>query len=426
MRILKFILGGLTALIALAIVGCSTVGLPRVSTGPTDFTATPDLLAPHGGMEQVTTAENWREERAPFWRNMLLSQVYGTIPAPMAPEIVSDRIIASDILEGRAHLREVQLRLTIGEHSFRQDAHFIVPNTSGPHPVILGAGSCPNALILPFEGISAAPGVSYPDYCESGSEFMHSVATFIFGRYIEVPPLEQLIDRGFAYGAYYPGMVVPDNIETGMAALSSIREGEMEHGPYAAIGTWAWVAHRITDYIETSNELDADRIILFGHSRSGKSSLLAGALDDRIAGVISHQSGTAGAALQKNDVGETISSITESFPHWFTPSYALYADRAQDLPFDQHALVALMAPRPLLLGNSARDQWSDPRGSFASARSAGEVYELLGGDAFSAENLWDFDANADLAFQFREGTHGITPEDWRPFMQWLTVHFGNE
>ena len=178
------------------------------------------------------------------------------------------------------------------------------------------------------------------------------------------------------------------------------------------------------DYVETDPHLDESRVILFGHSRTGKSSLLGGALDPRIAGVISHQSGTGGAAIQKNGVGETIASITETFPHWFTPTYALHAEREEDLPFDQHALVALMAPRPLLLGNSARDQWSDPRGSFTAARAAGEVYALYGKPGFEARNLRGFDPEALLAFQFRGGTHGITPEDWNPFLEWLDAHFG--
>ncbi|MAI90271.1 MAG: hypothetical protein CBB65_07505 [Hyphomonadaceae bacterium TMED5] len=423
MRILKWIAGILATIIILAVVGCSTVGLPKVSATPETTRPQPDLLEPMGVMDQVRTAEDWTDERAPFWRNMLLSQVYGTIPEPVQAELLSDGVITTDLLDGRATLTAVRLKLTIGAHEFVQDVHFVIPNTPGPHPVILGAGSCPNTMTLPFEGVTVDEGVSYPDYCEMSNPVMSSLAHFIFGRYIETPPLEEIIDHGFAFGAYYPGMVVPDSTITGMEALGSIRQGTMEHGPYAAIGVWSWVASRIMDYVETSDTLDAERVILFGHSRTAKSSLLAGALDERIAGVISHQSGTGGAALQKNNVGESIEEITETFPHWFTPTYALYAGREADMPFDQHALVSLMAPRPLLLGNSARDRWADPRGTFSAARAAGEVYELLGAEPFSARNLNDFQPDATLAFQFRPGTHGITPEDWSPFLEWLDHHF---
>ena len=147
MQILKWIGLILIAAISLFVVGCSTIGLPHVSYKPKDFTPTPDLLAPIGGMEQVTTAEDWRSTRAPFWTDMLLSQVYGTIPDATPVEIVSDEIITTNFLDGAAAIRAVRLKLTIGEHDFLQDVHFVVPNLKGPHPVILGAGSCPNASV---------------------------------------------------------------------------------------------------------------------------------------------------------------------------------------------------------------------------------------------------------------------------------------
>ncbi len=424
LRVLKWIGIVVLGLVTLTVVGCSTVGLPKVSSKPANIVGQPNLLDPIGGMDKVTSVEAWEQEREPFWRNMLLSQVYGSIPDATPTKLISARKVDGDFLHGKADFYEVQLELTIGDKAFRQDVHFVVPKTAGTHPVILGAGSCPNHLTLPGFPASVPEGVSYPGYCDS-SGFSKDLAHFIFGRYVETPPLEQLIDHGFAYGAYYPGMVVPDDSETGMAALTEIRKGQMTHGPYAAIGIWAWVASRLTDYIETSPVLDENRVILFGHSRMGKSSLLAGALDNRIAGVIAHQSGTGGASLQKNDVGESIAQITKSYPHWFTPSYELYTDRAQDMPFDQHALVAMMAPRPLLLGNSNRDKWADPRGSFAAARAAGEVYELYGKDGFNAKSLKDFQKDALLAFQFRPGTHGITPEDWTPFLAWLDARFSD-
>ena len=423
--ILKWTGLALTGIITLGVVGCSTIGLPHVSASPPDIAAQPDLLAPIGGEPQVLTAEDWETQRAPFWKNMLLSQVYGSIPPATAIETVSHTVINPDFLDSRASLVAVRLRLTIGDQSFLQDVHFVIPNTKGPHPLILGAGSCPDDIALPFEGVERLEGVLYPGYCD-GEGFSASLAHFVFGRYIETPPLEDLIDHGFAFGAYYPGMIVPDSPDAALGILDNLPKSGMDHGPYGAIGIWAWVASRITDYVETDVAFDADRVILFGHSRSGKSSLLAGALDSRIAGVIAHQSGTGGAALQKNDIGEPIKEITSTYPHWFTPSYALYASRANELPFDQHMLVAMMAPRPLLLGNSARDQWSDPKGSFAAAKAAGAVYELYGEDGFTAKNLKDFNPRETLAFQFREGTHGITPEDWTPFLEWLDVHFGGQ
>lgn len=421
LRILKWVGIVILGLICLLVVGCSTMALPRVNSLPDGAKATPGLLVPMGGMEQVTSVDQWEDERAPFWKNILLSQVFGSQPPELPVTVARENMIRTDLFGGKASLKAVTLQFGDTELGLSLDVHFVVPNSKGPHPVVLGAGFCPNHAALPFEGVEP-PDTDYPGFCDGS--WADPLFRFIFGRYISAPPVEDLIDHGFAFGAYYPGQIVPDSKSLAQAALDSLPRSNMDHGPYGAIGVWAWAASRIEDYIETDIGLDENRVILFGHSRYGKSSLLAGALDTRIAGVISHQSGTGGSSLQKNDIGEPVKDITRNYGHWFSPSYALYAGREQDMPFDQHALVALMAPRPLLLGNSTRDKWSDPKGSFDAARAAGEVWEIYGEPAFRPENLRDFSPEDRLAFTFRGGTHGITPEDWTPFLEWLDVQFG--
>lgn len=425
-KILKWAFLTIIAGISTLVVGCSTVGLPHVSYRPVDMPASPDLLAALDGQPEITTPDQWGSERAPYWLGQLETHVYGSIPDAIPTETLSREIISTDILESAASLVAVQLNLTVNDQNYLQDVHFVVPNTKGPHPVILITGACPNTNTFPFEGIDPRPDVPFPGWCSSGDGWQTNLAHFVFGRYIETPPLNDLINAGFAVGAFHPGALVPDTQEAGLASLETLNAGLTDEPPMAAIGVWAWVTSRILDYIETDDMLDENRVIPFGHSRTAKSALLAGAIDPRIAGVISHQSGTGGAALQKNGIGESIEQITSSYPYWFTPAYAGYSNREAELPVDQHALIALMAPRPLLLGNSARDQWADPQGSFAAAKAAGEVYELLGAPPFDPVNLKDFQADAPLAFQFREGTHGITPEDWGPFLEWLTVHFGQD
>ncbi len=421
LRVLKWAALVFAALFLLAVVGCSTIALPRVTATPEGATPTPDLLAPIGGMARVETVENWEAERAPFWTNMQLSQVFGSIPPELPVSVRSDETLRNDLFDGKASLRAVTLEFGQQTPALTIDVHFVIPNTDGPHPIVLGSGFCPNHTALPFDGVEP-PQTDYPGFCDGS--WADGLFKFIFGRYITTPPLEHLIDHGFAFGAYYPGQIVPDSSRRAADALAALPGGEMTHGPYATIGAWAWAASEINTFLDADPAFDPDGVILFGHSRYGKSSLLAGALDRRIDGVIAHQSGTGGASLQKNGIGEPIESISDTYPHWFTETYALYIDRVEDMPFDQHALVALMAPRPLLLGNSARDKWSDPKGAFDAARAAGAVYELYGSDAFDARNLKDFQPASDLAYQFREGTHGITPEDWAPFLDWLDAHFG--
>ncbi|MAP95400.1 MAG: hypothetical protein CMK07_10655 [Ponticaulis sp.] len=406
----------------LMLVACTAAGLPKVHKWPEPFPGAPALLEPVGSMSAVSTTAQWQTERAPYFRELLLNEIYGSIPPATPFKPVSRKVLSEDILGGEASLIAVRMILNIQDESYLQDLHIVVPNTEGPHPLILGAGSCPNDVTLPYEEIVRPRHVIYPDYCNA-SGVTEGLSKFVFGRYIETPPIKRLIREGFAYGAYYPGMVIPDEDEAGVERLATINRNPGPNGPYGAVGVWAWTASRLADYLETEPAIDPERIILFGHSRMAKSSLLAAALDDRFAGVMTHQSGTAGASLQRNEVGESIAEITERYPHWFSPRYAEYANNDVSVPVDQHALIALVAPRPVFLGNAEHDQWSDPQGAFSAAQAASPVYQLYGEEPFTARTLRDFQPEAPIAYQFRNGTHGITPEDWRAMRKWLAAHF---
>jgi len=166
----------------------------------------------------------------------------------------------------------------------------------------------------------------------------------------------------------------------------------------------------------------ASRIATFGHSRYGKTALLTALWSDNIAAVVSHQSGTGGASLSRGKKGETVTQILSSYPHWFAPSFAKY-DTDAPIEVEQHHLLALIAPRPVLLGNARRDVWSDPEGGFHSAIGADSIYELYDKKGLTVEKLNQFDPSADLSFWIRGGTHGIVKEDWPAFLEFLDFHF---
>ncbi len=132
------------------------------------------------------------------------------------------------------------------------------------------------------------------------------------------------------------------------------------------------------DYLEQDRDVDASKVIVFGHSRLGKTSLWAGASDKRFAGVISNNSDVAVLRCQNASLGETIARINISFPHWFCRNFTNYNRNEYALPVDQHELLALIAPRPLYVASAEEDQWADPRGEFLSAYHATPVYELYG------------------------------------------------
>ena len=160
------------------------------------------------------------------------------------------------------------------------------------------------------------------------------------------------------------------------------------------IGAWAWGLQRAVDYLVTAPGIDPRRIVVTGHSRLGKAALLAAAFDERIALAIPHQAGCGGSAPSRARIAigkpfntldtprtkppETVADINDAFPHWFNGNYKLFNDAPERLPFDQHCLVALCAPRPVLFTNAQEDEWANPDGQFEVLKAADPVYRFLG------------------------------------------------
>ena len=147
---------------------------------------------------------------------------------------------------------------------------------------------------------------------------------------------------------------------------------------WGVISTVAWGAMRALDYLEMDRDVDTDRVALMGHSKMGKAALWTAAQDERFALVISAQSGCAGAALWRRRSGETLSKMITRFPYWLSRNAWKFENKEEDLPVDQHMLLALVAPRPVYIASATDDSWADPRGEFLSAYHASPVYELFG------------------------------------------------
>jgi dienelactone hydrolase len=244
--------------------------------------------------------------------------------------------------------------------------------------------------------------------------------------------IEQSIDRGYAVATAYYGDIFPDKPDFSDGVYSQFhapREGQKSPGDSAcgAVAMWAWGLHRIIDYLVTIPELDKSRIAVTGHSRLGKTALVAAAFDDRVALAIPHQAGCGGTgpSRSKNPKAESVQRINTSFPHWFDDNFKKFNESTERLPFDQHCLVALCAPRPVLYTNGVEDQWANPDGQFEMLKAASPVYKLCGAEGIGASELPALGKLVDspLGYYLRTGPHVSDPEYWKVFLDFADKHF---
>lgn len=406
----------------LVVSGCAKITLAWADLSADGAVATPDVLGEFNGDGPVTSLSQWQASRAPALRTAFEKYVYGAFPDESTVSVLSARAVDLDAFGGLATLYESRLQASVrfGDTDNKTEVFLLnalIPNNAPNAPVVLMQTFCPRWDTIPHEKISRPKKSGGCGGAGSG------LMRYIFGRYIATPPIEEILNRGYAIATIYPSEFVPDRRETGLAALAALSDGRPAGSEqWGAIAAWGFGYSWMVDALRQMPAISATKFIAYGHSRYGKAALVAAAYDKRINGVISHQSGTGGASLNAGKKGESIADITSSYPHWFAASYANAADRYL-LPIDQHQLLALIAPRPILLGNARRDVWSDPNGAFRAAMGADAVYELYGVKGLDQQRLGTWRPDAELSFWIRPGTHGVVKEDWPAFLEFLDAHF---
>lgn len=408
-------LGAVLFLAAGGVVGCNTL-LPAVDMKYAGPAAAPPVLGPFGDDPTVTTAADWRERRAPLLRAALEREVYGPMPPAGSPRVEARTPIATTAIGPDATAEQWTVRVS-ATRVFNMV--LVTPKAPGPHPVIIMQNFCGNHAAFADRPANIAEPLTYVmEMCDS--RWVEPALEGVFGRYINGPPFKEVARRGYAVALFYAGDVVADVEAEGLATLGEFADASGTKP--GALAIWAWLYSRALDVLAADPRIDASKAAVWGHSRNGKSALLAAAVDPRIAAVIAHQSGKGGATLTRSYAGETVKQITDGYPHWFAKSYAGWAGKEEEIPVDQHQLLALIAPRPVFIGAARRDKWSDPEGAFRAARGADPVYEMMGVRGLDQPDMKTRKLDAELAFVFRGGRHGVTSADWRDFLAFLDAH----
>ena len=239
--------------------------------------------------------------------------------------------------------------------------------------------------------------------------------------------VRKFIKEGFGVALVYYGDIEPDfkqGFKYGIRSKYLKGKNYPESDEWGAISAWAWGLSRAMDYFEKDKDIDAGRVALQGGSRLGKTVLWAGAHDQRFAMVISSCSGEGGAALSRRNYGETVAHITDTSRYFyqFCPNYHQVGKNLARSPIDAHMLIALMAPRPLLLQTGDTDYWSDPKGEFLAALAAEPVYRLFGKSGPQSNQMpeaGDTSLLNTLGYYMHAGGHGTVPSDWDVYMQYL-------
>ncbi len=315
---------------------------------------------------QKVTADNWEQRRAQL---AAILQYYQYGQMPPRPDIIAVERQQTRQLEGGEASEELMTLVIGSKRQLRMRIAVYVPHRSGRLPVLIREEAA-------------------------------------LGHLEEVP---RLMQRGYLYVEYARDDLDPDQPDVVGAAQQAYPEYD-----WATIAVWAWAGMRVVDYLETRGDVDKRRIGIVGHSRGGKAALLAGALDSRFTLVAANGSGAGGAGsfwIQGKGC-ETLEKITDSdrFAYWFHPRLRWFVGQENRLPFDQHFLKALVAPRALICTEARNDRWANPKGTRMTSRAAAKAYRLLGVEAKNG-------------LHFRDGDHDLLAADWNAILAFADWHW---
>jgi hypothetical protein len=389
----------------------------------------PELLTTNGG-ESVKNRRQWEKIRRPEVLEMFTNHMFGRVPKHVKNELRFELLECGLVLEDSARRLQVRIFFDSRRDAPAVDVLIYIPavaNSRNGSPMFVGLNFMGNHTItndpqvfVTKSWVRNKKDIGYLD--NKASATARGVSAHRW-------PIRLLIESGFGVATAYYGDIDPDfddGFKNGVHAIYPKLEDQSD-SQWGSIATWSWGLSRILDYLQTLESVNGKQIGVIGHSRLGKTSLWAGASDPRFAVVVSNDSGCGGAALSRRQFGETVQRINTSFPHWFCDKFKDYNANESSLPFDQHMLIALIAPRPVYIASASEDLWADPVGEFLSGRQAQPVYNLYGLAGLGVEALpvSNRPVGNHVAYHLREGKHNLLEYDWRQYIQFAKRHYAD-
>lgn len=303
---------------------CAKPRLPAFNELPA-IAELPDPFKRADGRGRVTSFKDWSCRRAEISAQIQYYEI-GTKPAP--PKNI------------KASFSEGILTVIIVEHNdtLKLTSKITLPTGKGPFPAVIGVGG----------GTGSIP----PDIFTS---------------------------RGIATIQYNFGQVMAHTPKRGKEPFNRLY-------PDSTVGSfvaWAWGVSRLIDGLEKVPEINIDlkHLAVTGCSFAGKIALYSGAFDERIALTIAQEPGGGGAAAWR--VTDILPGKRETLKNaqgvpWYAKSLRQFDNAATKLPYDHHELMAMVAPRALLVIGNPSQEWLADESGYVSCKAAQEVWKAFG------------------------------------------------